>query len=211
MIFSWEKQSGRYAPGWFIGSEDEDGTHRRDHGGWPYSIYRKADEPGVIDAVLCHGIQNFGDATELHRRITQAAESASGASSEAAQPNAGDRAAALLTDQQRAQLLENGRVNAIRTKHDQDHEDFPPVVRLFCPWSNAIWLLAQLDPDEPDTAFGLVDHGQGLPDLVHFSVSEIASIEGPSGQRIQRDDSFTPQRKLSTYARLARIASRIGK
>jgi hypothetical protein len=196
MMFSWEKDAGRYAPGWFIGSEDEDGTHRRDHGGWPYSIYRKAQEPGVIDAVLCHGIQNFGDATELHRRITQAAD--------VAQPAAGDPAMALLTEQQRAQMLENGRVNAGR----EDGEDFPPVVRLFCPWSHAIWLLTELDPEDPDIAFGLCDPGLGLPELGSVRLSEMASIEGPSGQRIQRDDSFTPQRKLSTYARLARIASR---
>ncbi len=55
----------RYEPGFYIGSEDEDGSHRRDLGGWPYSIYRQAAAVGVIDAVLCSGIQNLDDARQL--------------------------------------------------------------------------------------------------------------------------------------------------
>jgi hypothetical protein len=68
-MFAWEGSSGRYAPGWFIGSEDEDGSHRRDTEGWPFSIYRKAEQTGAIDQVLCHGIQDLADAIELQKRI----------------------------------------------------------------------------------------------------------------------------------------------
>lgn len=55
----------RYKPGFKIGSEDENGEHQRDVAGWPYSIYREANEIGVTDMVLCHGIQHIDDAWQL--------------------------------------------------------------------------------------------------------------------------------------------------
>lgn len=55
----------RYNPGFYIGSSDDDGGHRRDLRGWPYSIYRQANEIGATDAVLCHGIQNLDDAKQV--------------------------------------------------------------------------------------------------------------------------------------------------
>ncbi len=60
-------QEGRptYAPGFRIGSQDEDGAHRADVSGWPYSIYRLSQTIGSCDAVLCDGIQNIDDARQL--------------------------------------------------------------------------------------------------------------------------------------------------
>jgi hypothetical protein len=110
----------------------------------------------------------------------------------------------LLTQQQREQMLANGRANAGRA----ESEDFAPVVRLYCPWNDAIWLLTELDPEDPDIAFGLCDLGTGFPELGTVRLSELASLEGPFGLRIQRDDSFTPTRRLSTYAYFARIRPR---
>ena len=54
-----------YAKGFFIGSENDKGEHLRDVSGWPFSIYRRNDEIGGSDAVLCHGIQNGDDAARL--------------------------------------------------------------------------------------------------------------------------------------------------
>jgi len=65
-ILNWPADtSGRYAPGFFIGSEGENGEHQRDTAGWPFSIYRRATQPGVTDMVLCSGIQNVADAVAL--------------------------------------------------------------------------------------------------------------------------------------------------
>ncbi len=61
--------SERYEPEFYIGSENEDGSHRADVDGWPYSIYRKAAQIGVSDVVICHGIQDFDDAVEICDRI----------------------------------------------------------------------------------------------------------------------------------------------
>jgi hypothetical protein len=106
----------------------------------------------------------------------------------------------LLTHQQREQMIANGRAKAGR----EQTEDFAPVVRLLCPWNDAVWLLTELDPDDPDIAFGLCDLGMGFPELGTVRLSELAAMEGPQGLRIQRDESFTPTRKLSTYAYFAR-------
>ncbi|CAE7537057.1 unnamed protein product, partial [Symbiodinium sp. CCMP2456] len=88
-------------------------------------------------------------------------------------------AAALLTDGQRARMLAKGRENAARIDADGDTHDFWPVVKLFCPWGAATWLLSELDPDEPDIAFGLCDLGMGSPELGSVRLSEIAAIRGP--------------------------------
>ena len=64
-IFSSRDDVYGYEPGFFIGSEADDGAHKRGTDGWPYSIYRKAAENGVTDVVLCHGIQNIADAKAL--------------------------------------------------------------------------------------------------------------------------------------------------
>ena len=74
----------------------------------------------------------------------------------------------LLTESQREQLLANGR------NRDRDH---PPVVKLFSPTGTATWLVSELDPEEPDVAFGLADLGFGSPELGSFRVSELQSVD----------------------------------
>ena len=110
----------------------------------------------------------------------------------------------LLTQQQREQMIANGRANAGR----EFAQDFEPVVKLFCPWNLAIWLLTELDP-EANIAFGLCDLGTGFPELGTVSLTEMASIEGPEGLRIERDLHFKPTKTLSAYAREAHALPRI--
>lgn len=118
-------------------------------------------------------------------------------------------AAALLTDGQRARMLAKGRENAARIDADGDTHDFWPVVKLFCPWGAATWLLSELDPEDEDIAFGLCDLGMGSPELGCVRLSEIAAIRGPGGLTIERDQHFTPTKSLTAYAAEARLAGRI--
>jgi len=118
-------------------------------------------------------------------------------------------AAALLTDEQSARMLKNGRANAERIDADGDTHNFWPVVKLFCPWGAATWLLSELDPDAPDIAFGLCDLGMGSPELGCVRLSEIAAIRGPGGLTIERDQHFKPTKSLTAYAAEARLAGRI--
>lgn len=115
----------------------------------------------------------------------------------------------LITSEQQRRLLRNGRWNATRAAEGHEPEDFRPVVKLFCPWSAASWLLAELDPDEPDIAFGLCDPGLGSPELGSVRLSEIAAVTGPGGLRIERDRHFRATESLAGYAARARQHGRI--
>jgi len=108
----------------------------------------------------------------------------------------------LLTDDQREQLLANGRQSA-----ENPHFDPLPVVKLFTPDAGATWLLSELDSEE--TAFGLCDLGQGFPELGYVSLSELKGLRGKWGLPIERDLHFVADKRLSGYAREARLAGRI--
>lgn len=108
----------------------------------------------------------------------------------------------LITDEQRAQLLANGRRSI-----EGDGFDPYPVVKLFTPDAGATWLLTELDSDE--IAFGLCDLGQGFPEMGYVSLAELEGLRGNWGLPIERDLHFTANKPLSGYAREARLAGRI--
>lgn len=63
-------------------------------------------------------------------------------------------------------------------------------VKFFTPWSSWTWYATEFDGE--DTFFGLVD---GLEkELGYFSLSELSSIKGPVGLKIERDRYFRPTR-----------------
>jgi hypothetical protein len=115
----------------------------------------------------------------------------------------------LLTQEQTEKLLANGRANAERIATDGNTIDHPPVVKLFTPWGGCTWLLSELDPENPDIAFGLCDLGMGCPELGSVSLNEIESVAGPFGLRIERDVHFHATDPLSRYASEARRHGRI--
>jgi len=105
---------------------------------------------------------------------------------------------ALITEEQRRQLLENG--NAAVSGQQADPW---PVVKLFTPDAHATWLLVQLDPRDEDTAWGLCDLGVGAPRLDHVRLSDLQSIRGPRNLPVARDTHWMPQRSLAEYVRRA--------
>jgi hypothetical protein len=110
----------------------------------------------------------------------------------------------LITDEQRAQLLANGRQSLVN-----DDFDPPPVVKLFTPDAGATWLLTEIDPDDHDHAFGLCDLGLGFPELGYVSLAELAIRAWPLGLPVERDLHFIATKPISAYAREARLAERI--
>lgn len=110
----------------------------------------------------------------------------------------------LITEEQRVQLLANGRQSI-------ENPDFDPrpVVKLFTPDAGATWLLAEVDPDDQDRAFGLCDLGHGFPELGYVSLEELDGLRGTWGLRIERDLYFIADKRLSAFAREARMAGRI--
>ncbi|RAK51306.1 DUF2958 domain-containing protein [Phenylobacterium deserti] len=110
----------------------------------------------------------------------------------------------LLTYTHVQLLLANGRRRAAGLNVDP-----PPVVKLFTPDGAATWLLTELDPDDPDVAFGLCDLGLGTPELGRVRLSELTRVHGPLGLPVERDRSFRPSQSISAYVRRARRLGRI--
>lgn len=85
---------------------------------------------------------------------------------------------------------------------DEIREQLPPLysgeelglmaqalVKFFTPWSNWSWYASEFDGD--NEFFGLVS---GLAvELGYFHLSELLSIRGPLGLKIERDIHFKPQ------------------
>lgn len=114
----------------------------------------------------------------------------------------------LLTADAQGRLLENGRQQEpLRGTHQEI--DYYPVVKLFTPDAACTWLLTEIDPENPDIAFGLCDLGMGFPELGSVSLSELASVRGPLGLHVERDLHFKATKRLSAYAQEARQLERI--
>jgi hypothetical protein len=114
----------------------------------------------------------------------------------------------LITSAQQLQLLANARATAAAELLHKSIDHYP-VVRLYTPVINAIWLLTELDLEDPDRAFGLCDLGLGCPELGYVSLSELHSLVGPRGRLVECDEHFDADRPLSAYAELARDSGRI--
>ena len=104
----------------------------------------------------------------------------------------------LLTKEIRDKLLANGREQA-KVKATKAERDFWPVVKFFYPAGAHTWLITELDPEDPDIAFGLCDLGNGFPELGTVRISELESFVGTAGLRIERDRFFTAKAPISRY------------
>lgn len=65
-------------------------------------------------------------------------------------------------------------------------DDAEIVVKFFTPWSNWTWYATEFDGE--DLFFGLVDGFE--KELGYFSLTELESVSGPFGLKIERDLHF---------------------
>jgi hypothetical protein len=112
----------------------------------------------------------------------------------------------LFTAEIEALLLENGRRQE-PVRGTSDEIDFEPVMKLFTPDAGCTWLLTEIDPEDPDIAFGLCDLGMGFPELGAVSIAELRALRGKLGLPVERDLYFKADKTLSAYAN---EASRLG-
>ena len=115
----------------------------------------------------------------------------------------------LLTKSIAEQLLRNGKIRYALDEQGEADPDFLPVVKLFTPDAACTWLLTELDPEDPDIAFGLCDLGMQCPELGRVRISELESVRGRLGLPVERNRYFSPQHTLSVYARAAWNAAAI--
>lgn len=87
------------------------------------------------------------------------------------------------------QLLTAALRRTIPKLYASDGHPNPTVqAKLFTPWTNWTWYVIEFDGE--DTCFGLVEGHER--ELGYFSLSELESIMGPGGLRIERDLHFKP-------------------
>ena len=97
-------------------------------------------------------------------------------------------------------MLRNGELRLRVQEEGKAEPDFLPVVKLFTPDAGCTWLISELDPEDPDIAFGLCDLGLGCPELGSVSISELEGVRGRLGLPIERDLHFTPAKTIGDYA-----------
>ncbi|KQX26601.1 transposase [Variovorax sp. Root434] len=110
----------------------------------------------------------------------------------------------FITDAQFELLLANG----VQSRAQADFDPMP-VVKLFTPDAGATWLLTEVDPEDHGIAFGLCHLGQGFPELGSVSLAELAEVRGILGLPIEQDPHFRAGKRLSAFAKEARVAGRI--
>jgi hypothetical protein len=115
----------------------------------------------------------------------------------------------LITDDQMRRLTNNGAWNRAQRRLEKPASDFMPVVKLFCTWSPATWLLSEIDADYRDVAYGLCDLGFGMPELGKVRLSSLKSLSSPQGLKVEQDRYFRAVTTLGGYAAKARLDKRI--
>ena len=110
----------------------------------------------------------------------------------------------LITAQDRKRLLSN----AARKSAQPDFDPFP-VVKLQTLFLPCVWLLTELDPRDPDMAYGLCDLGMGCPEIGSVYLPELAALKRGPMAVVERDPFFKADKTLTAYAAEARAAGRI--
>ncbi len=87
----------------------------------------------------------------------------------------------LLTKKLKEQLPKLG--------EQSDKKDPTVFVKFFCPWSNWNWYAYEFDGE--DIFFGYVEGH--FNEFGTFSLSELESVKGPMGLKIERDIHFKPK------------------
>lgn len=108
----------------------------------------------------------------------------------------------LLTPEDRQQLIANGLINPTGPQTFEDN-DFVPVVHLYCEVSPCSWLLTEIDPANPDIAWGLIDAGDRNPKFGSVSIAWLEKPRGPLGIGVQRLEGWKAKGKLSAYTAAA--------
>lgn len=110
----------------------------------------------------------------------------------------------LVTPEQGEALLANGR----RTAAGEDFDPVP-IVRLFAPDGPQQWLLTEVAEDGV-SAYGLCDLGIGQPECGEVDLEWLASLTGPAGMPVERDQAF-PRAGTPSLEYMARAASAAGR
>jgi hypothetical protein len=90
--------------------------------------------------------------------------------------------------------------------HHHGH-DFTPLLKLDM-WvvngQSISWLVSELDPQNPNRAYGLGEKWNGEVTERYFDLAELERAADLFGLHIVADENFTPRHPLSVYRQAAR-------
>jgi hypothetical protein len=90
------------------------------------------------------------------------------------------------------QLLPASEARKLPAIYSQENEKDPIVqVKLFSPYTGAVWYLTEYDPGSKD-AFGWADLGYGMGELGYISISELEGLSRGGLPLVERDTSWRP-------------------
>lgn len=79
-----------------------------------------------------------------------------------------------------------------------------PVVKLFSENANCTWLLSYINHEIHNIAYGLVDTGNGSPEMKELRIKNLESIGD-----VKIDESFTPRYIMDVYEEAAKMCGKI--
>ena len=82
---------------------------------------------------------------------------------------------------------------AMYATENVDAPDKTIFVKFFTPWTSWTWYGAEYDPID-HRFFGYVDDGFVGGEWGYFSLTELESLVGPLGLKIERDAWFSPKK-----------------
>ena len=89
------------------------------------------------------------------------------------------------------QLIPQELLDKLPNLYDTENTKDPIChIKLFTPDSSFTWYITEFSKEDNDTCFGLVSAFE--LELGYFTLSEISSVRGPLGLKIELDSSFTP-------------------
>ncbi len=108
-------------------------------------------------------------------------------------PRRGNPALLVMANPSRSQnpqkLLRKEDLKRLPPMYSQENNPDPTVwVKFFTPWAGWTWYITEFDGE--DTLFGLTD-GHEM-ELGYISLSELQSLRGPAGLRVERDIHWKP-------------------
>ena len=95
----------------------------------------------------------------------------------------------LLEEYHIAWLIENAAEKA----------DHYPIVKLFLPGTDFVWLLTHIESSNRHIAYGLFDLGDLNPKMGYFDLDKIQKLKGKFGLPLMRDKLFVPRYPISVY------------
>lgn len=111
------------------------------------------------------------------------------------------RTMGVLTEEQIDRLIENSHAPELKL-------DKVPVVHLVAYNLNYRWILTELDEDDEDVAYGLIDMNDNNPHVGYVRISDITELVKQKAY-IFNDYGFSTRHCLGTFSVMAEEAKRI--